>query len=152
VLSEARQYGQTKGKNAAQGKYFCCLLRLTGCLLCQPTHTLLLPVLFDALGYLPEVAVIDEAYDIPAVPHRVKKPEGETPSIPPKPVPPVEPGEFVPSGEEYDDDEYAEEIQKEREIHEIAVEAYSQQKDLHDAKTSHEWFQYEKKVTCSGCK
>jgi hypothetical protein len=30
VLSGARQYSQTKGKNAALGKYFCCLLRLTG--------------------------------------------------------------------------------------------------------------------------
>jgi hypothetical protein len=50
VLSEARQYGQTKGKNAAQGKYFCCLLRLTGCLLCltgrvhpKPAHSHLAP-------------------------------------------------------------------------------------------------------------
>ncbi len=50
VLSEARQYGQTKGKNAASGKYFCCLLRLTGCLLCltgrvnpKPVHSHLAP-------------------------------------------------------------------------------------------------------------
>ena len=50
LLSEARQYGQTKGKNAAQGKYFCCLLRLTGCLLCltgrvkpKPVHSHLAP-------------------------------------------------------------------------------------------------------------
>jgi len=31
ALTAARQYCQSKGKNAAQCKYFCCLLRLTGC-------------------------------------------------------------------------------------------------------------------------
>ena len=32
-------------------------------------------VLYNALGYLPELAVIHEAYDIPAVPDSVKKPQ-----------------------------------------------------------------------------
>jgi hypothetical protein len=50
VVSGARQYSQSKGKNAASGKYFCCLLRLTGCLLCltgrvnpKPVHSHLAP-------------------------------------------------------------------------------------------------------------
>jgi hypothetical protein len=111
----------------------------------QSTHTLLLPELYIALGYLPEVEVIHEAYDFPDVPERVKKPGSDAPLIPAKPEPPVEPGAFVSS----DDDDPAE-VENERNLHDLAAEAYPQAKELYDNKTSHEWRQYETSMATLG--
>jgi hypothetical protein len=74
------------------------------------------------------------------VPDRVKKPSSVNPFIPDKPAPPVEPWGF--DGD--DDDEIA------KDTHELAVEAYPEQKLMYDKKTSHDWRQYEITVTAFG--
>ena len=122
ALSDARQYTQTKGKQAAHGKFFCCLLRLTGCLLCltgRVSHTLLVPVLYAALGSLPLAKDIHSAYDLPVVPDRVHSPPCDNPFVPKQPEPPVKPGAFVPSDSDDEEDDGDAKAK-----HELAVEAY----------------------------
>ena len=88
---------------------------------------------------MPTADQIYECYDILEEPAKVKKPVDPTPMEPIKPKPPaepVEPGDFDPS--EYDDSD----VEKARDYHELLENAYSQQKEMHDNKTSYAWLQH----------
>ena len=104
----------------------------------QSTHTLLLPVLFSKLKYLPPVEVIYDCYDI-LEPVRVIKPFN--PEAPLLPEPTVQPEAFVASE---DDDE--EEVENARGFHDLAVEACEQQQEKCDNKSSPAWEKYDTEV------
>jgi hypothetical protein len=104
----------------------------------QSTHTLLLPVLFSKLKYLPPVEVIYDCYDI-LQPLRVIKPIN--PVSPLLPEPTVRPVAFVAS-----EDDCEEEIESARALHDLAVEAYEQQQEQYDNKSSPAWEKYDAAV------
>jgi hypothetical protein len=90
------------------------------------------------LEFLPPVKVVFDCYNI-GEPARINKPIN--PVAPDEPEPPVQPGAFVP-----DDDDAADA----EELHELAVEAYEQQKEQYDAGTSPACIKYEKDVLAYG--